>query len=138
MLSEERNYDYSDTERHSSLRHTPMMLTPTLHEPRKLTSTHITSLLHLKSAARLAVYCGPVTCCHVSVCLSVPKSHSWCLSFGTLVTLHTSFTLQWSAQWIVSNQLHSPYGIRSAAFPGTQLATDCRLNRAHGLTAQRR
>ena len=36
MLTGGRNYDYSDDERHSTLRHTPVMLSPTLHEPCKL------------------------------------------------------------------------------------------------------
>ena len=36
MLSGGRNYDYSDDDRHSTLRYTPVMLTPTLHAPCKL------------------------------------------------------------------------------------------------------
>jgi len=43
MLSGGRSYDYSDDDRHSTLRHTPVMLTPTLHEPRK----HTTAILLL-------------------------------------------------------------------------------------------
>jgi len=54
MLLGRRTYEYSDDDRHWTLRHTAMMLTPTLDEPRKFTvySHHVVVVVVIASLGR--------------------------------------------------------------------------------------
>ena len=99
MLLGGRNHDYSDDERHSTLRHTPVMLTPTLREPRKLTNKYS---MQLRSSSHCCISKPhPKACFNVAiwlcvvVCLSVDSPIPGALGLPCLQSTEQNMIVCW-------------------------------------------